>query len=355
MTDAELDRLAEMIARALLDRASVSDAGARAATWLPTPVRPTPPARGSEPPVWSAAAQELDDVAPSRDTDRSPRYRASTADLTRATRAAAAGKGPPPERNAREPERRLTRRRPANAPAIDVRIGVSNRHVHLSEADARTLFGGAPLTVSRTLMQPGQFAAAETVTAQGPKGNIEKVRVVGPTRTETQLEIAASDAAVLGIQPPVAASGSLDASIGDVTLVGPVGRVELRRGVIVAARHLHLSPADSRKWGLRDGDRLDIRCGLAARAATLHDVLVRSGEGHATELHLDSDEARAVGVASGDSATVVAWRSEGPAKRPLITERDVVRIAREGARVPANAILTPSARDRAAALGILDR
>ena len=217
------------------------------------------------------------------------------------------------------------------------------------------MFGGATLTVSRALTQPGQFAAAEMVAAQGPKGTLAKVRVVGPTRGETQLEIAASDAAALGVQPPVAASGSLATSIGGITLVGPAGRVELRRGVIIAARHLHLSAADSKRWGLRDGDRLDIRCGAGARAATLHDVLVRSGDGHATELHLDGDEARAVGVASGDTATVIAWRSPGPGKRPLVTERDVVRLAREGARVPADAILTPSARDRAAALGILDR
>ena len=354
MTDAELDRLAEIIARALLEQAPIP-ANTGRATWLPTPVRPTPPARGAEPPTWSGAAQDLGDVAPSRDRDRVPRFRAATADLTRATRAAAAGKGPPVDRNVRAPERRLTRQRPANAPAIDVRVGVSNRHVHLSEVDARTLFGGAPLSVARSLTQPGQFAAAETLAVEGPKGRLESVRVVGPARSETQLEIALSDAAVLGVAPPVAASGSLAESIGGITLVGPAGRVDLRRGVIVAARHLHLSPADSKRWGLRDGDRLDIRCGAGARAATLHDVLVRAGDGHATELHLDSDEARAVGVATGETATVVAWRAAGPAKRPLITERDVVRLAREGARIPVNAILTPSARDRASALGILDR
>jgi putative phosphotransacetylase len=236
-----------------------------------------------------------------------------------------------------------------------VRVGVSNRHVHLSDADARTLFGAASLTVSRPLTQPGQFAAGETVSVQGPKGKLETMRVVGPTRGETQVEIAASDAAVLGVEPPVAASGSLDRSIGGVTLIGPSGRVELRRGVIIAARHLHLAPEDSRRWGLKDGDRLDVRCGAGPRGATLHDVLVRSGEGHATELHLDADEARAVGVKTGDTASVIAWRSPGAGKRPLITERDVMRLAREGARLPANAILTPSARDRAAALGILDR
>jgi putative phosphotransacetylase len=236
-----------------------------------------------------------------------------------------------------------------------VRIGVSNRHVHLSEADARTLFGGTPLNAARALTQPGQFAAAETIVVQGPKGNLENVRVVGPARTDTQLEIALSDAAVLGVAPPVAASGSLADSIGGIMLLGPAGRVDLRRGVIVAARHLHLSPDDSKRWGLRDGDRLDVRCGVGGREATLHDVLVRSGEGHATELHLDTDEARAMGVTTGDTATVVAWRTPSPTKRQLITERDVVRLAREGARIPAHAILTPSARDRASALGMLDR
>lgn len=357
MTDAELDRLADIIAKALLDHAgsATSEPGARAGTWLPSPVRPAPPARGGEPPTWSGAAQDLSDIAPSRDAQQAPRHRATTAELARATRAAAAGKGPLPERGRREPERRLTRQRAANAPTIDVRVGVSNRHVHLSADDVRTLFGTAPLTVSRQLTQPGQFAAGETVAVHGPKGKLDSVRIVGPSRNATQLEIAASDAALLGVEPPVAASGSLEGSIAGVTLVGPAGRVELRRGVIIAARHLHLAPSDSRRWGLRDGDRLDVRCGTGARAVTWHDVLVRSGEGHATELHLDADEARAANVKTGDSATVIGWRSPAAGKRPLITERDVVRLAREGGRVPANAILTPSARDRAAALGILDR
>ena len=354
MTDAELDRLADLIARALLEQAPSSERS-RASPWLPTPVRPAPPERGAEPPVWSGAAQELGDVAPSLEREAAPRFRASTAELTRATRAAAAGKGTPPERGTREPERRLTRQRPAGAASIDVRIGVSNRHLHLSPADLQTLFGGAPLTVARQITQPGQFAAEQTVAVHGPKGRIDAVRVVGPARGETQLELAVSDASILGIDPPVAASGSLDASAGGVALVGPAGRVDLKRGVIVAARHLHLAPADSRRWGLRDGDRLDVKCGAGARAATLHDVLVRSGDGHATELHLDADEARAVSVKTGDSATVIAWRSPGSRKRPLVTERDVQRLARAGERLPANAILTPSARDRAKALGMLDR
>jgi len=354
MTDAELDRLADLIARSLLGLDRGAAEREREPTWLPTPVRPEPPARGGEPPVWTGAAQELGDVAPSRNGAPPPRFRATTGELTRATRAAAAGQAPPRERPTREPERRLTRHRPANAPAVDVRIGVSNRHVHLSAAHLQTLFG-APLTVARPLTQPGQFAAAEMVSLRGPKGRIDNVRVVGPVRGETQLEIAVADAAVLGIDAPVVASGVLDASAGGVTLVGPAGEVPLSRGVIVAARHLHLAPADARRWGLRDGDRLDVRCGVGPRAATLHDVLVRSGEGHATELHLDTDEARAVGVRGGDTASVVAWRGAEAARRPLVTERDVLQIARAGGRLPPTAILTPSARDRAAALGMLDR
>lgn len=355
MTEAELDRLADLIARALLERASDRGPAQSRGTWLPTPVRPGPPERGGEPPVWSGAGQDLGDVAPSREPTVAPRHRATTAELTRATRAAAAGKGRAPQAASAEPSHSLTRPRPANAPAIEVRIGVSNRHVHLSAHDLRTLLGGAPLTVGRELTQPGQFAAGESVAVLGPKGKLDAVRIVGPARGDTQLELAASDAAHLGVEPPVAASGSLAASIGGVTLVGPAGRVELRNGVIIAARHLHLAPADGRRWGLRDGDLLDVRCGAGAREATLHGVLVRAGPGHATELHLDADEARAVGVKTGDSARVIAWRIPAESRRPLVTERDVIRLAREGARVPSGAILTPSARDRAVALGILDR
>ena len=355
MTESELDRLADLIARALLDRATERPAETAAGTWLPTPVRPAPSERGKDPPVWSGAAQDLGDVAPSRRPGSAPRHRATTAELTRATRAAAAGKGHAPQTAPPDGSRHLTRQRPANAPTIDVRIGVSNRHVHLSAMDVQALFGAATLTVSRQLTQPGQFAAAESVAVIGPKGKLDAVRVVGPARGETQLEIAVSDAVHLGVDPPVAVSGSLRDSTGGVTLVGPAGRVELRKGVIVAARHLHLAAADSTRWGLRDGDQLDVRCGVGARETTLHGVLVRSGDGHATELHLDADEARAVGVETGDSARIIAWRGPTAGKRPLITERDVVRLAREGGRVPANAILTPSARDRARALGIIDR
>jgi putative phosphotransacetylase len=237
---------------------------------------------------------------------------------------------------------------------IDVKVGVSNRHIHLSPDDHRQLFGSADLTPARPLVQPGQFAARETVAVVGPTGRIDAVRIVGPARGATQVEVARSDAALLGIEPPVAASGALDTSIGGVTLVGPHGRLLLARGVVIAARHLHLSSADAERWGFRDGDRVVVAAGSGARSTTFHDVLVRAGPSHATELHLDADEARAAGVSTGDTARIIAWREASTSRRALVTERDVVAIAARRETIPAHAILTPSARDRARALGLLE-
>jgi putative phosphotransacetylase len=272
--------------------------------------------------------------------------------MSAAVSAAAAGRAPPRERTPvrKEP---ASRRRLRSLP-IAVKLGVSNRHIHISPDHLKKLFGSAPLTSARPLLQPGQFAANETVKVIGPKGEIDHVRIVGPARGETQVEVARSDAVILGVDPPLAASGSLDKSLGGVVLVGPNGRVELPRGVIVAARHLHLSPQDSDRFGLRDGDRLSVRCGSGARAVTFHDVLVRSGPTHATELHLDVDEAHAAGVSTGDSAQVIDWREAAPRRRALLTERDVIAIAQRRERLPERALLTPSARDRARALGLLD-
>jgi putative phosphotransacetylase len=233
-----------------------------------------------------------------------------------------------------------------------VPVGVSNRHVHLSEADALTLFGTV-LTSLRALTQPGQFAADQRVDLVGPKGRIEGVRVVGPARGTTQLELALSDAARLGITPPVANSGRLDGSVGGVVLEGARGRVTLARGVIVAARHLHLGAEDARRWHLSDGDTVTIRCGTGGRETTWHGVLVRAGVGHATEFHLDVDEARAAGVTTGESAVVCGAAAAARGRRPLVTERDVITVAARGGTLPAGAILTPSAQDRARALGML--
>lgn len=350
MTPEELERLASLIAHEI-ERGAAPASDTHSAPWVPAPVRPAPPERGGVPAPWTGAGQVLGDIAPIRAPMASP-HRPDGADLTRAVRAAAAGKGAPAQqrRAAAEP---ASRRRAAALP-IPVRVGVSRRHLHLSASDVRALFGSGGLTPARSITQPGQFAANETVDVMGPNGRLDGVRVVGPARGETQLELAFSDAARLGVSPPLAASGSLDGSVGGLTLVGPHGRVTLPRGVIIAARHLHCTPDDARRWGLSDGDRVDVRCGDGARALTLHDVLVRSGPAHATEVHLDEDEARAAGVATGASAEIVAWRSGSRARRPVVTERDVLALAASKERLPSSAILTPSARDRARALGLLE-
>lgn len=364
MTEQEIERLVALVVEALLRQAPNVRAGgpARDATWLPTPVRPEPPSRSTEPPVWSGAAQRLDDVAPGLPTAGARPAgsaggasggirRASTAELTNAVRAAAAGRAPAPDV---APVGRMRHRGTSRLRSIeiDVAIGVSNRHVHLSPAHALQLFGSEQPTVLRPISQPGQFAANETVAVIGPRGKLDSVRVVGPARGETQLEISLSDAFRLGIAPPIAASGSLADSIGGVTLQGKSGSVMLSRGVIVAARHLHLGSDDAARWGLADGDRLDVRVGDGARATTFHGVLVRAGRQYSTELHLDADEAFAAGVKTADRARIVSAAPRAPARPVLITERDVVRIAREGGALPPRALLTPSARDRARALGL---
>ncbi len=347
MTNDELDRLADAIARALARAAPGT-----VATWVPAPVRPAPPEPPGSPPVWSGAGQDLGDIAPVRNPTPSG-HRDDVRAATRAIRAAAAGHGVIRPATGRQAQRDEAPRSPGRGGRIEVPIGVSNRHVHLSEGDARTLFGPAGLTSERPLTQPGQFAAAQRVALVGPRGRLEGVRVVGPARGATQVELALSDAAQLGVTPVIANSGRLEQSVGGVTLEGPAGRVVLARGVIVAARHLHCSPDDARRWRLADGDVVTLRAGTGSRAATWHGVLVRTGPGHATEFHLDVDEARACQAGTGDIAVLVAATSGSSRRRRLVTERDVLAAAATGEALPPDALLTPSARDRARALGLL--
>ena len=360
MTDQEIERLVALVVEALLrQRSAAAPNGWRSSDgpWLPIPVRPEPQPRNTEPPLWSGAAQRLEGAAsrsPEGGTSSSApghRRRASTADMTNAVRAAAAGRGAAP---AVAPVGRSRHGGGSRARRldIDVVIGVSNRHVHLSPQHARELFAREQPTLLRPISQPGQFAATETVTLIGPRGKLDAVRVVGPTRGETQVEISLTDAHRLGVDAPVSASGDLNTSVGGLTVQGTAGSVVLSRGVIVAARHLHLSSEDATRWGIADRDRLDVRVGTGARAATYHDVLVRAGKQYATELHLDSDEAFAAAVRTGDRARIIASASSAASRRALITERDVLRIAREGGTLPHGALLTPSARDRARAIGL---
>lgn len=186
-----------------------------------------------------------------------------------------------------------------------VPVGVSNRHVHLSEEHIDILFGqGHKLTPIKDLSQPGQFACEEVVTLIGPKGVIENVRVLGPARKETQVELSTTDSFKLGVKPPVRDSGDLNGTPG-VELVGPAGRIQLQEGVIIAARHIHMNPEDAKKFGVKDGDHVLVHVN-GSRGGILERVLVRVSPKYALDMHVDTDEANAFGLRNGDMVEVIA-------------------------------------------------
>lgn len=182
---------------------------------------------------------------------------------------------------------------------IFVPVASSARHVHLCRGDVEKLFGvGYQLQVFKMLSQPGQFACKEQVSVVGPKGELKKVRVLGPERPDTQVEISVTDSFALGIKPPVRMSGKTAGTPG-CRLVGPAGSVEIPEGVIVAARHLHLSAEQAALFGLKDGQSVRLRS-EGQRAVTFDNVVVRTGKGHDMEVHVDTDEANC--IAMGGSA-----------------------------------------------------
>lgn len=175
----------------------------------------------------------------------------------------------------------------------------SNRHIHISRDDKEKLFGaGYALTQTRPLSQPGQYVCKETLTVVGPKGQIKGVRVLGPERPETQVEISLTDTYRLGIEPVVRMSGDIGGSPG-CTLVGPAGEVVLDQGVIVAARHLHISDEEAEAFGLTDGDIVSVKK-TGERETVLGNIVVRAGEAHSLELHIDTDEANTAQIQNGD-------------------------------------------------------
>lgn len=195
------------------------------------------------------------------------------------------------EEQSRKPETSTQPERLTN-PEKRIPIGVSNRHIHLSQNDLVALFGkNYALTLQKELSQPGQYAAKETVTLVGPKGTLEKVRILGPVRTKTQAEISATDCYKLGIKPVIRDSGQHEGTPG-LQLVGPQGNVALNSGVMVASRHIHLNLEQASEWSLKDGDRVRVQI-QSQRPITFEEVLVRVNEHYQKEMHLDLDEANA--------------------------------------------------------------
>ena len=186
---------------------------------------------------------------------------------------------------------------------IFIEMEASGRHVHVTQAQARTLFGHG-LTPGRPLSQPGQWVAKERVTVIGPKGEFQNVAVLGPERKEAQVEISLTDGRVLGIQPPVRPSGSVAGSPGAV-LRGPQGEVTLREGVIAAQRHIHITPEDAGIMGVRDKQVVRLQT-YTDRPLIFDDVLVRVSPDFATRVHLDYDEANACGYRGGDLGRILS-------------------------------------------------
>ena len=189
-----------------------------------------------------------------------------------------------------------TPKAPETAPKkSELVVSISARHIHLTDADVETLFGkGKKLTKMKDLYQDGFYAANETVMLIGPrKRMLPSVRILGPTRKESQVELAYTDAISLGIDPPVRESGKLEDTPGCV-LVGPAGVVELKKGVIRAARHVHMSPEDAAFYGVKDKDMMKLRVTSGVCSVVFEDVLVRVGKNIKLEVHLDTDEGNAV-------------------------------------------------------------
>jgi putative phosphotransacetylase len=187
-----------------------------------------------------------------------------------------------------------------------VPIGVSARHIHLSPEHIEILFGtNYELKQLKPLSQPDQYAAEETVAVQGPKGKFDKVRILGPARGATQLEISRTDAFSLGLNPPLRQSGHIEGTPG-IHLIGPVGEITLDAGVIVAARHIHFHTEDAKRWGITDKQFIKVRLS-GQRGMILDHVLARVSDQFKLDMHIDTDEANAAGAATGDLGEILLF------------------------------------------------
>lgn len=187
----------------------------------------------------------------------------------------------------------------------DIPVGVSNRHIHLSTEHLEILFGkGYELTPFKDLSQPGQYACKELLTIVGPSLRpIEKVRVLGPVRSASQVEISRTDSFVLKVKPPVRESGDIAGS-APITIIGPKGIVTLKEGCIIANRHIHMSEDEGKAFGLKDGDYVNIEAN-GERKTTFYDVQVRVNKAFKLEMHIDTDDANAAGIGNGAKVKIV--------------------------------------------------
>ncbi|MEM7574060.1 MAG: phosphate propanoyltransferase, partial [Bacteroidota bacterium] len=198
-------------------------------------------------------------------------------------------------------------------PAIP--IAISARHIHLTQEAVDTLFGqGHELQVRKWLSQPGQFAAEETVTVVGPRNQLERVRVLGPVRPKTQLEISRTDEFFLGIDAPVRESGKVENTPG-CKLIGPAGELLIEDGVICAWRHIHMTPADAAIFGVKDRDIVEVAVDSPDRPLTFGNVLIRVSPNYKLEMHIDTDEGNAAEIQSGDEGVLFETGRQGQLRK----------------------------------------
>lgn len=202
-----------------------------------------------------------------------------------------------------EVTRRVLVRLKGLADPFQIVIGVSNKHAHLSPADLQTLFGLDSMTVFKPVRQPGEFAAEQTIAVHGPRTTFPKVRLMGPCRVKSQVELSRTDCIALGINAPVTQSGHLD-NAGPIDIEGPLGRIHLEHGAMVAARHIHMGPSHARQLGVADQDLVQVSFG-GERGGVLDNFIIRIKDNWIPEIHLDTDEANALGVKSGDTGELV--------------------------------------------------
>lgn len=253
-------------------------------------------------------------------------------------------------------------------PTNAIPIAVSARHVHLSQEHVEALFGeGYQLTKKADLSQPNQFAANETVIIAGPKGSIERVRVLGPARSLTQVEVSWTDAMKLGVKPPLRESGNIKDS-GACTLIGPKGSLYLNEGLIVAQAHIHMGPMDATRLGVRDSEYVTVEVD-GVRPIAYRNVKIRVSERYRLEMHIDTDEANAGFIAKGAIGRVIRAGEERTRfvpetavpevtvkqhhdfKKKLLSNDDVRGIAETEIIVEKGTIVTALARDTARELG----
>ena len=184
-------------------------------------------------------------------------------------------------------------------------VETSARHVHVTAEALEILFGkGYELTKKKDLSQPGQFASNERVAVIGPKNSFPAVSILGPVRKATQVEISASDARSIGVQAPVRESGDIAGS-GACKIVGPKGEIEINEGVIVAKRHIHMTPADAAAFGVKDKETVSVKIDSAERSLIFGDVVVRVSDSFALAMHIDTDEANAVLAPAGVMGEII--------------------------------------------------